>query len=340
MSVMSIGPTGPGVADDGLTVESAISDRMPGGITLSAVLHVGLIVLILVGLPNLFHPPPPVDEPIAVELVTMGPVTRATAPNPNMPVPEAKPEPPKPLPPAPIPPPKPAPPQESSQPPPSSAAPPPTPQPPTPEEKPTPTPPPPPPKAEVQAPLPPPPPPKPPEEKPKPPKNPQPAFDQMLRQLDKAQKQQETQNNFDSLLTNLAKNDAPHNDRAPPKQQPRMAASAPPSSQPKAPLGSQLSASEMDMVREQISRCWNVPAGARDAQNLIVEIRVQVGQDGIVTAAQIVETGRGGDPLWRAAAESARRAFFNPQCTPLKLPPDKYATWKDMVVDFNPKDAL
>jgi hypothetical protein len=47
-----------------------------------------------------------------------------------------------------------------------------------------------------------------------------------------------------------------------------------------------------------------------------------------------------GDPLYRAAAESARRAFFNPQCTPLKLPADKYATWKDMVVDFNPKDAL
>jgi hypothetical protein len=119
-----------------------------------------------------------------------------------------------------------------------------------------------------------------------------------------------------------------------------MAAGAAPSSQPKAPLGSQLSASEMDMVREQIARCWNVPAGARDAKDLVVEIRVQVGEDGTVRTAQIVDSGRMGDPLYRAAAESARRAFFNPQCTPLKLPPDKYATWKDMVVDFNPKDAL
>jgi hypothetical protein len=44
------------------------------------------------------------------------------------------------------------------------------------------------------------------------------------------------------------------------------------------------------------------------------------------------------DPLFRAAAESARRTFFNPACTPLKLPPEKYATWKDLVVDFSPKD--
>ena len=42
----------------------------------------------------------------------------------------------------------------------------------------------------------------------------------------------------------------------------------------------------------------------------------------------------------RAAAESARRAFFNPQCRPLHLPAEKYAIWKDLVVDFSPKDIL
>ena len=56
-------------------------------------------------------------------------------------------------------------------------------------------------------------------------------------------------------------------------------------------------------------------------------------------SADIVDQGRAGsDPLFRAAAESARRTFFNPHCTPLKLPPEKYATWKDLVVDFSPKD--
>jgi hypothetical protein len=66
-----------------------------------------------------------------------------------------------------------------------------------------------------------------------------------------------------------------------------------------------------------------------------------VGPDGNVRQATIVDRGRAAsDPFYRAAAESARRAFFNPLCRPLRLPPEKYAIWKDMVVDFSPKDIL
>src|SRR5262249_43452936 len=87
--------------------------------------------------------------------------------------------------------------------------------------------------------------------------------------------------------------------------------------------------------------CWNVPAGARDARDLVVEIRVVVDHDGIVQQATIVDQSRlGSDPFFRAAAESARRAFFNPQCRPLPLPAEKYAIWKDLVVVFSPKDIL
>ena len=104
-------------------------------------------------------------------------------------------------------------------------------------------------------------------------------------------------------------------------------------------MGSRLTASELDMVRHQIAHCWNVPAGARDAKDLVVEIKVIVDPDGTVRQATIVDQGRlGGDPFFRAAAESARRAFFNPQCRPLHLPAEKYAIWKDLVVDFSPKD--
>jgi TonB family protein len=82
-----------------------------------------------------------------------------------------------------------------------------------------------------------------------------------------------------------------------------------------------------------------VPAGARDAKDLVVEIRVVVDPDGNVEEATIVDQARvGADPFFRAAAESARRAFFNPECRPLRLPADKYEIWHDMVVDFSPKD--
>ena len=71
------------------------------------------------------------------------------------------------------------------------------------------------------------------------------------------------------------------------------------------------------------------------------EVRVAVDPDGTVRQAIIVDQGRlGSDPFFRAAAESARRAFFNPLCRPLRLPPEKYAIWKDLVVDFSPKDIL
>ena len=144
---------------------------------------------------------------------------------------------------------------------------------------------------------------------------------------------------FEALLKNLAPQHTAPSPDAPP-QKPRAAA-ARASSQPKAPLGSQLTASELDMVRHQIARCWNVPAGARDAKDLVVEIKVIVDPDGTVRQATIVDQGRlGSDPFFRAAAESARRAFFNPQCRPLHLPAEKYAIWKDLVVDFSPKDIL
>lgn len=318
-----------------------------GGIAASAIMHVGILAAIIIGLPTLFRPTIPEDQPIAVELVTIAPETRATHVNPNMPKPNAKPEIPIEAAPAPIPEPKPTPPPPTPAAPPSSEAPPP-PQPAPPKsEAPPPLPAPPPKPVEAQAP--PPPPPKP-EPKPKPDKKQDAAeFDSLLKSLEKSQPRQVTraqpqpqkQNQdaaaFDTLLKNLQKNAVKPDPSAKPQRQ-QVAAAAPPSSQPHAPLGSQLTASEIDLVREQLSRCWNINAGARDAKDLVVEVRASVQPDGTVTQATIVDQGKMGDPLWRAAAESARRTFFNPQCTPLKLPPDKYATWKDLVVDFSPKD--
>lgn len=318
------------------------------GLVMSGALHVLLGVVLVLGLPTLFHPPKPEEMPIAVQLVTMGPETRATHPNPDVPKPHAALEPPLPGPPAEKPspePPKPAPPPSAAE------APPEPPDPVPPQVKPAPqTPTTPPAEPPKQAELPPPPPlpepkPAPPPPPPKPPvaaasAKPPPAPPRQAARMEaKAAAPKYNAGQFDALLRNLAAQDAPPSPDAPP--QTTRAAVGRATSQPHAPLGSQLSASEMDMVREQISRCWNVPAGARDAKDLVVEIRVAVQPDGTVQQATIVDQGRAnGDPFFRAAAESARRAFFNPLCRPLRLPPDKYELWKDMVVDFSPKDLL
>jgi outer membrane biosynthesis protein TonB len=297
---------------------------------LSAALHVVLGTLLIVGLPKLFDPPAPEEMPVAVQLVTIAPETRATRPNPNQPRPDAKAEIPDAETPVAKPEPKPEPPPPPV--PPSSAAVPPTPETAKPPE----------PKPAPPLPL------KPPEPKPEPkpvekveaprPKAKPKPTSQMVKNEPKPEPKKYDPGQFEALLKNLAPQQSAPSPDAPP-QKPRVA-SARASSQPRAPLGGQLTASELDLIRQQIARCWNVPAGARDAKDLVVEIRVVVDRDGTVQQATIVDQGRLGDPFFRAAAESAKRAFFNPQCRPLHLPVEKYAIWKDLVVDFSPKDIL
>ncbi|MBK8210631.1 MAG: energy transducer TonB [Rhodospirillales bacterium] len=101
-----------------------------------------------------------------------------------------------------------------------------------------------------------------------------------------------------------------------------------------------VTASEIDAVRRQIERCWNLPAGVKDAAGeLVVSIRVEMNADGTPRSAVIDGSSRGqGNPMFQPTADSARRAVLNPRCHPFKLPPDKYERWRTMTLIFNPRD--
>jgi outer membrane biosynthesis protein TonB len=102
-----------------------------------------------------------------------------------------------------------------------------------------------------------------------------------------------------------------------------------------------LAMSEKDAIVSQIERCWSPPIGAKNAQNLIITLHVEVGQDGSVLKAELAQDqGRyNSDSFFQAAADSAIRAVH--ECSPLKnLPGDKYGTWRDMELSFNPHDML
>jgi hypothetical protein len=246
------------------------------------------------------------ETPIVVQLVTLAPETRATQVARTPPKPEKPPEvanleipkPPelKPEPPKPQPPP-----ESKPEPPKPEAAKPVPPSPPPPEPKPQEA------KAEPKPEL-----PKPPPVKPEPPK-----------------KKEDVMS--DDLLRNLAK-------RSPvrtPEEAPRQVAAAPSkgSSQPIAPLGPKLTASEMDLVVQQISDCWAVPAGARDIATLFANIRIDMNADATVRNAQIIDHNN------LPFAESARRAALNPRCHQLKLPLDKYGGangWSVIDLTFTP----
>ncbi|MGE5269095.1 MAG: hypothetical protein ACM3JG_05410 [Thiohalocapsa sp.] len=356
-------PTEPARTPVGATALTT-RDMTRGGLVLSGVLHLAVLLLVVFGLPSLFRHPPPQESSIAVNLVMIAPETRATHKNPYRPKPEAKPEPPVAAP-APKPEPKPEPPKPVPEPPASASAPPPPPAPPEPakpEAKAPPAPPPPPPKpVEAHAaPLPSPAPP--PEVKPRhhihqahhapppPTTKPSPAdFDKLLKtlaqkhpeppkKLVKAAEQRHREQEFDALLQNLTREATAEADDAPPAPH-RVAATAPPSSQPKAPLGSQLTASDIDLVREKLRPCFNPPFGAKEKPDLFADVRVVMNPDGTVQQARVADLGQyRSDQVYRAVADAGIRALRNPECSPLPLPSDRFDLWQTFVFGFSTRD--
>lgn len=103
-----------------------------------------------------------------------------------------------------------------------------------------------------------------------------------------------------------------------------------------------MSMSERDLIMSQLAKCWSVPAGAKDAQNLVVVIDAEYNSDGSyikVALSSDSQARYNSDTFFRAAADSALRAVK--ECSPLKnLPPEKYNSWRVMELRFDPKYML
>lgn len=97
-----------------------------------------------------------------------------------------------------------------------------------------------------------------------------------------------------------------------------------------------------DMMRTQIERCWSVPAGAENAEDLVIRIRIELKPDGsLLSPPEIVNADRMSGPngdFFRVAAESARRAVQ--RCSPLKLPVESYQIWRTTELTFDPSRML
>ena len=102
--------------------------------------------------------------------------------------------------------------------------------------------------------------------------------------------------------------------------------------------GSKLSQSEMDALRGQVQRCWNIPAGAADGGNLRVSVQFKLDRSGALEGSPEIISGGGSGGVERAAAEAARRAVA--RCAPYNLPADKYDAWADVIVNFDPSEMF
>jgi hypothetical protein len=105
---------------------------------------------------------------------------------------------------------------------------------------------------------------------------------------------------------------------------------------PNAAPNAQLSQSEIDALRERLRECWSPPAGVNGNMNIYVSLRVLFKPDGSLAQMPILVAGSP-SPLGPALAESGKRALL--LCQPFTmLRPEHYAQWRDITVDFDPRD--
>ncbi|HEX2018325.1 MAG TPA: hypothetical protein VGO17_05235 [Aurantimonas sp.] len=103
--------------------------------------------------------------------------------------------------------------------------------------------------------------------------------------------------------------------------------------------GATLSQSELDALRGQIQRCWSPPAGVSEAGSLRISIQLRLDPSGALeTVPQIVGGGGDGSMVERIAGEAALRAVR--RCAPYNLPAEKYETWADVIVNFDPSQMF
>jgi outer membrane biosynthesis protein TonB len=88
-------------------------------------------------------------------------------------------------------------------------------------------------------------------------------------------------------------------------------------------------------ISRQITPCWNIPIAAQGIGGLRAELSIALGPDGSVQSVSATDAARmRTDPVFRAFAESAVRAVQ--RCSPLKLPPESYQVWRNIIFNFDP----
>lgn len=283
---------------------------MRRGAVFSALFHVVVILLAYFGLPELFRSEPVLTRPVIIEMVKIDDKTLMKA---RLKA-KARPKPPKPKPPKP----------KQKTPRNVAKAPPPPEAPPLPEAIAIPKPKP---KAKVKV-----------KPKPKPKPKVKPRRRKRMVKIRPRRKPLTPRKDFlASVLKNVTP-DKPKESKPLPVPKKIVKKAAPPAP---TTLSQRMTISELDAIRTQIEQCWSFPAGARDARDLVVDISVVMYPDGTVRQATIVQRSRmSRDSFYRAAAESALRAVLNPDCSPLRLPPQKYNQWKTFTLSFNPREAF
>jgi hypothetical protein len=94
---------------------------------------------------------------------------------------------------------------------------------------------------------------------------------------------------------------------------------------------------ELDALRARLAQCWNIQLAPPDPSELRVKVKMYLNQDGSLSQSpQVLEAGS--TEFARSAAESALRAVR--RCAPYNLPVEKYDSWREINVTFDPREMF
>ena len=102
--------------------------------------------------------------------------------------------------------------------------------------------------------------------------------------------------------------------------------------------GNTLSQSEMDALRGQIQKYWNIIPGMADGGDVRVTVKMRLDPSGNIIGEPDVSASGGSSGTRGTLAGSARRAVLRAQ--PYQLPKEKYDSWAEVIVNFDPSQMF
>ena len=99
-----------------------------------------------------------------------------------------------------------------------------------------------------------------------------------------------------------------------------------------------LSISEIDALRRKVESCWQLVAGMSGAEDVRIQVKMNLNQSGYIDGQPQVDARGGTDTARRTLSDSVRRAVL--RCEPYELPIEKYGVWSNVVLNFDPSQMF
>ncbi|PHP66139.1 hypothetical protein CSC94_16215 [Zhengella mangrovi] len=97
-----------------------------------------------------------------------------------------------------------------------------------------------------------------------------------------------------------------------------------------------LTRAEMDVLREQLGGCWSIDAGISDPDKLKVSVRFNLDENGKLDGVPEVTKSSGNSQFDRTAVRAIQKCDMRG----LAVPPGKFETWREVIVNFDPADMF